>query len=115
MDIIINKFDLPDDIENEIKSFIYDRQGYTLSQFECIEELKKNNKKVMLNIKLELISWCISGLSLAWLRPRVGKKRGFFSSNTDIQVSLNFCYSNNLITKDQWLSLGGNPNNFIFN
>ncbi len=115
MDNIISKFKLPEDIEKEIKSFIYDRQGYTHSQREFIEELRKNNKKVMLNIKLELISWVVSGLSIAWLRPRVGKKRGFFSSNTDIQVSLNFCYSNNLITKDQWLSLGGNPNEFFFN
>ena len=114
MNIIINKFNLPEDIENEIKPFIYDRQGYTHSERECIEKLKESNKKIMLNIKLELISWCISGLSLAWLRPRVGKKSGFFSSNTDIQVSLNFCYSNNLITRDQWLSLGGNPHDFYF-
>ena len=113
MNIIINKFKLPEDIEKEIKSFIYDRQGYTHSQHEFIEKLKESNKKMMINIKLELISWRISGLSLAWLRPRAGKKSGFFSSTTDIQVSLNFCFSNNLITRDQWLSLGGNPNDFF--
>lgn len=113
MDNIISKFKLPEDIEKEIKSFIYDKQGYTHSQRECIEKFKKKNKKAMLNIKFELISWVVSGLSLGWLRPRSGKKRGFFSSNTDVMISINFCYSNNLITKDQWLSLGGNPNELI--
>ena len=110
MDIIIYKFGLPEDIEKCIKEFLYNSQGYSLYHLKKIDELRKKNRRKILDIKLELVSWKFSGLGINWLRPRNGKKPGFFTSSVDLNVSINLCYINNLITKDQWLSLGGDPN-----
>ena len=114
MDVIINKFNYPEDINWYIKNYLYNDQGYTLYQLKKIEEFKKKNRKNMLNIKLELVSWKFSGLGINWLRPRKGRKTGYFSSQVDLRISLNLCYINNLITKDQWLSLGGDPKEILF-
>ena len=114
MEVIINKFNFPEDIEKYIKEFLYNSQGYTLYQLKKIEEIKKKNRRKLLDIKLELVSWKFSGLGINWLRPRKGRKPGYFASHADLRISLNLCYINNLITKDQWLSLGGDPNEILF-
>ena len=115
MDILISKIKVPDDIKFEIKKYLYNDQGYTICEINKINELREKNKRIMLNLKFELVSWKISGLSISWLRPRFSGKIGYFASNIDIKNSLNLVYINNLITKDQWLSLGGDMNEVFFN
>lgn len=114
MEVIIKKLSLPEDINWYTKNYLYNDQGYTLYQLKKIEEIKKKNRRKMLDISLELISWKFSGLGINWLRPRKGRKPGYFASHVDLRISLNLCYINNLITKDQWISLGGDPNEILF-
>ena len=47
MNVIINKFDLPCDIKNELYKYCYDRLGYTVSDITRIKDIKKNKKNVI--------------------------------------------------------------------
>ena len=52
MDIIIKKFNLPEDIQNEIYNYCYDRQGYTYEEIQTINKLRKKNNFYILKVNL---------------------------------------------------------------
>ena len=70
MNIIINKFDLPCDIKNELYKYCYDRLGYTVSDITRIKDIKKNRRQkfIKLRVKLELAEWYKYNVSVSWLR-----------------------------------------------
>ena len=70
MNIIINKFDLPCDIKNELYKYCYDRLGYTVSDITRIKDIKKNRRQkfIKLRVKLELAEWYNYNVSVSWLR-----------------------------------------------
>ena len=72
MNIIINKFDLPCDIKNELYKYCYDRLGYTVSDITRIKDIKKNRRQkfIKLRVKLELAEWYKYNVSVCWLRGR---------------------------------------------
>mgnify|MGYP001180596534 FL=1 len=69
MNIIINKFDLPCDIKNELYKYCYDRLGYTVSDITRIKDIKKNRRQkfIKLRVKLELSEWYKHNVSVYWL------------------------------------------------
>lgn len=70
MDIIINKFDLPCDIKNELYKYCYNKLGYTMSDIDKIKHIKKNRRQkfIKLRVKLELAVWYKYNVSVSWLR-----------------------------------------------
>ena len=69
MNVIINKFDLPCDIKNELYKYCYDRLGYTVSDITRIKDIKKNRRQkfIKLRVKLELSEWYKHNVSVYWL------------------------------------------------
>ena len=69
MNVIINKFDLPCDIKNELYKYCYDRLGYTVSHITRIKDIKKNRRQkfIKLRVKLELSEWYKHNVSVYWL------------------------------------------------
>ena len=66
MDIIIKKFNLPEDIQNEIYNYCYDRQGYTYEEIQTINKLRKNNNFYILKVNLYVSH--ILGFKKKWMQ-----------------------------------------------
>ena len=78
MNIIINKLDLPIDMKYEINKYCYDNLGYTIKEIGKIHSLKIKNYKNKLYLKIELLCWIHSGLSIQWLKPHIMVKVDIF-------------------------------------
>ena len=114
MNIIISKLKLPNDMKYEINKYCYDDLGYTIDEIDRIDLLKVENYKDKLFLKIELLCWKHSGLSIQWLRPTKECKSGYFSSIIDIKEGLNYCYINNLISSDEWILLAKDLGDVMF-
>ena len=75
----IDKINLPKDLIYEIKSFYYDSQGYSFSERNYINELKKKNYFLNTRIKVELWYWKKQELSISWLKRSNIKSRCIFT------------------------------------
>ena len=114
MNIIISKLKLPDDMKYEINKYCYDNLGYTNDQINKIKSCKINFYKSKLYLKIELLCWKQSGLSIQWLKSTNNSKSGYFSSIIDIRDGLNYCYINKLITSDDWFLLAKDLGDIMF-
>jgi len=114
MNIIINKLDLPIDMKYEINKYCYDNLGYTIKEIGKIHSLKIKNYKNKLYLKIELLCWIHSGLSIQWLKPTYNSKSGYFSSIIDVKDGLNYCYINKLISSDDWFLLAKDLGDIMF-
>tara|TARA_E500000178_G_C17003127_1_gene746722 strand:+ start:101 stop:484 length:384 start_codon:yes stop_codon:yes gene_type:complete len=114
MDIIISKLKLPDDMKYEINKYCYDDLGYTNDEINKIDSYKINFCKNKLYLKIELLCWIHSGLSIQWLKSTNNSKSGYFSSIIDIKDGLNYCFINKLITSDEWFLLAKDLGDIMF-
>ena len=69
MNAVIDLLNLPCDIKYEIKNCCYDNRGYTYTELNEIEKIKRKQKWYKLRVKIELWYWKNLKVSVCWLRP----------------------------------------------
>lgn len=114
MNIIISKLDFPCDIKFQLNNFCYDKLGYTSDELDYIYKIKIKNFIKKIYIKLELLCWKNSGLSITWLKPTISGKCGYFSSIFHIKNSLIDAYKNNWISENDFSLLSNDLGDIMF-
>ena len=105
MNVIINKFDLPADIQYEIYNYCYNEHGYTMNEINKIKHIKNNirQKFMQLRSKMELGEWYKYNVSVYWLKGggAYGRKRP------------TSCYGGGTLYESQLFRFYNSDNNYI--
>ena len=80
MNVVVSKLQLPCDLKNVIKSYIYNEFGFNVDQLNKIEKCKKDQEVVKLRQKFELCYWKNTGCSVSWLKPTPTTHSGAYLS-----------------------------------